>query len=156
VPSGFHCHRLLRLPRPVLTSSREALAHPLAPAGKISAKWWSEWQDLNLRPLVPNEVRYRTQLGFAIAFRSVWCEQAFLDCKSGQNEGPASHDPLDASRIGHRGRDVATYPHPAMSGPGIVREVDVAGRSFHAPIGAKPAITLSRKDWHSHTNRAVV
>ena len=27
-----------------------------------------------------------------LAFPSVWCEQVFLDCKSGQNEGPASHD----------------------------------------------------------------
>jgi hypothetical protein len=28
--------------------------------------------------------------------------------------------------------------------------------SFHDPVGPKPAITLSRKDWHSHANRAVV
>src|SRR5258708_14035037 len=28
--------------------------------------------------------------------------------------------------------------------------------SFHAPICAKPAITLSRKDWHLDANRAVV
>jgi hypothetical protein len=28
--------------------------------------------------------------------------------------------------------------------------------SFHAPICAKPAITLSRKDWHSNANGAVV
>ena len=33
--------------------------------------------------------------------------------------------------------------------------VDVAG-SFHAPIWPKPAITLSRKDWHSSANRAVL
>ena len=29
--------------------------------------------------------------------------------------------------------------------------VDVAG-SFHAPLWPKPAITLSRKDWHSSAN----
>src|SRR5229473_1089238 len=45
---------------------------------------WTTW--LRMRS------RYRTQLGLAIAFPSVWCEQVFLDCKSGQNEGPASHD----------------------------------------------------------------
>jgi len=46
MPRRFRDHRLLRLPRPVLTSSREALAHPLARQIEISAKWWSEWQDL--------------------------------------------------------------------------------------------------------------
>jgi hypothetical protein len=30
------------------------------------------------------------------------------------------------------------------------------GRQFHAPICPKPAITLSRKDWHSYANRAVL
>src|SRR5207244_10167673 len=28
--------------------------------------------------------------------------------------------------------------------------------SFHAPISPRPAIRLSRKDWHSYANRAVV
>jgi hypothetical protein len=36
-----------------------------------------------------------------------------------------------------------------------IPEVDVAG-SFHAPIWPKPAITLSRKDWHSSANGAVL
>ena len=64
--------------------------------------------------------------------------------------------PRDASRVDHRGVDVASYRHLAMSGPAIVRGVDVAGRSFHAPTCAKLAITLSRKDWHLVANRAVV
>jgi hypothetical protein len=33
----------------------------------ISAKYWSEWQDLNLRPLVPNEVRHQTALRYDFA-----------------------------------------------------------------------------------------
>jgi transposase len=40
----------------------------------------------------------------------------------------------------------------------IVREVKVASEpdALHAPLLPKPAIRLSRKDWHSPANRAVV
>ena len=37
----------------------------------------------------------------------------------------------------------------------LLAGVDVAG-SFHAPLWPKPATTLSRKDWHSSANGAVV
>src|SRR5262245_35731160 len=37
----------------VLASSNQTLADPLADAIKIFAKYWSEWQDLNLRPPRP-------------------------------------------------------------------------------------------------------
>ncbi len=37
-----------------------------------------------------------------------------------------------------------------------LRRKSRARRSFHAPVCPKPAITLSRKDWHSVANRAVL
>src|SRR5215831_6665290 len=43
----------IELRRGVLTSSREALAEPLAVIVGNDAKCWSEWQDLNLRPPRP-------------------------------------------------------------------------------------------------------
>ena len=39
----------------VRTTFRDELAELLAARATIFAKYWSEWQDLNLRPLVPNE-----------------------------------------------------------------------------------------------------
>src|SRR5258707_4007440 len=41
--------------------------------------------------------------------------------------------PRDASRIDHSGVDVASYRHLAMSGPGVVRGVDVA-RCKHSSV----------------------
>src|SRR5438876_7395971 len=38
----------------------------------------------------------------------------------------------------------------------VSKEVEVVERSFHAPISPKPAIRLSRKDWHSYANGAVL
>jgi len=45
-PADFGC-------RGVLSPSREDLADPLAETNWISANYWSEWQDLNLRPPRP-------------------------------------------------------------------------------------------------------
>ena len=50
-------------------------------------------------------------------------------------------------------REDTRYPN-ARSGC-IDGRLDVAG-SLHAPIWPKPAITLSRKDWHSSANGAVL
>ena len=38
----------------------ELRSQPVAKREQNLAKCWSEWQDLNLRPLVPNEVRYQS------------------------------------------------------------------------------------------------
>ncbi len=79
MPRRFDGHRLCTFPGPVLTSSREALAHPLARQLEISAKWWSEWQDLNLRPPHPERGSLPDPARTCNSISSAWCEHAFLD-----------------------------------------------------------------------------
>jgi hypothetical protein len=63
-----------------------------------------------------------------------------------------ARNPMGARARGH------TQPHHRalmLLTDLAAKELEILG-SFHAPICPKPAITLSRKDWHSHANGAVL
>ena len=51
---------------------------------RISAKYWSEWQDLNLRPLVPNEGAYYDLRAFLRTFALI--KSRSVTIKGGKQE----------------------------------------------------------------------
>ena len=78
----------------VRRSSREALADLLAQRDEISAKCWSEWQVLNLRPLVPNEASsVRSSISYLLPTSST----------AGRNWRSRAAAPRRANRVETRG-----------------------------------------------------